>query len=805
LIRPQGQQLLSIDRSETASRDRVLWVGAEAGALIAALGEVCEIETAPGLEPALAVLRGEQLDAVVARVEEGGLDLLRELTTEPRFRNIPVILIGSPASEDLCLDGMAAGAADYLLAPFPPRALAVRVSACLQAAAVRRGTAKRERDLLAEAQMATESLDRSERRFHAFLNNSPVAAWITDEQGRMVYLSEPYTRMFGIEKEAALGKSVFDLFPAAYARTIYDNIRAVAETGGSLEDIETAPRPDGSQGHFLVYKFPLRDDGGRSLVGAVAADITEMKLADEALRQSEERFRLATEAVTGMIYDWSLESDRVQRSHGLLGLLGYSPGEVESQVSWWKAQVHPEDAARVQGEIRRAIDSGNASFSIEYRVRHRDGRVLHVWDKGLIVRDGQGRALRVVGSTIDITERRRAQEELERAHQEAQAANEAKGRFLATLSHELRTPLTPVLAVISRLEADPHLAELADDLAMIRRNVELEARLIDDLLDLTRISRGKLELHRRQTDAHQVLEHALATAERELVEKGLRFEVQLAAEVHTVSADAPRLTQVFWNLLSNAVKFTPPGGTVAISSRTDQTRFGARELVVEVRDTGIGIEPEVLPRIFDAFEQAGRTITRQFGGLGLGLAVSRAIVDLHRGRLTAASGGRGLGSTFTVRLPLGGIQEEMDETGVWLARPRPPAADTEARPQRPLCILLVEDHADTAEAMADLLRLSGHQVTVAGSVGEALAAASSGGNGGGFDLVLSDLGLPDGSGQDLMRELARRHGLKGIALSGYGMEDDVQRSYDAGFARHLTKPVDRLALESTIRQVVSGA
>lgn len=795
---------MSTDSSATAGRDRVLWVGAEAGALTRAIAEVCEIETAPGLEPALAALRAHPPDAVVARVEEGGLELLRELTGDPQIRDIPVILIASPASEDLCLDGMEAGAADYLLAPFPPRALAVRVSACLRDAAARRGTAARERDLLAEAQMATESLDRSERRFHAFLNNSPVAAWITDEQGRMVYLSEPYTRMFGIEKEAALGKSVFDLFPAAYARTIYDNIRAVAETGGSLEDIETAPRPDGSQGHFLVYKFPLRDDGGRSLVGAVAADITEMKLAEEALRQSEERFRLATEAVTGMIYDWSVESECVQRSHGLLGLLGYSPGEVESRVGWWKTQIHQEDVARVEREIWSAIDTGNASFSIEYRVRHRDGRILHVWDKGLIVRDTQGRAVRVVGSTIDITDRKQAQRELERAHQEAQAANEAKDRFLATLSHELRTPLTPVLAVISRLEVDPHLAELADDLAMVRRNVELEARMIDDLLDLTRISRGKLELHRRETDAHQVLAHALATSERELLEKGLRFEVRLAAESHTVSADAPRLTQVFWNLLSNAVKFTLPGGTVAVSSRTEPTRFGARELVVEVRDTGIGIEPEVLPRIFDAFEQTGRSITRQFGGLGLGLAVSRAIVDLHGGRLAAASGGRGQGSTFAVRLPLRGIRDEMEETGVRFARPGLAAAASKA-PEQPLRILLVEDHADTAEAMADLLRLSGHQVTVAGSVGEALAAAEAAGNGGGFDLVVSDLGLPDGSGQDLMRELVRRHGLKGIALSGYGMEDDVQRSHEAGFARHLTKPVDRLALESTIRQVVSGA
>ncbi|HET9209926.1 MAG TPA: ATP-binding protein, partial [Thermoanaerobaculia bacterium] len=545
----------------------------------------------------------------------------------------------------------------------------------------------------------------------------------------------------------------------------------------------------------LVFKFPVRDESGRLLVGGVAADITDMKRAEEALRESEERFRLATEAVNGMIFDWSLATGAVQRSHGLLPLLGYWPEEVEGQLDWWKGRIHPEDVERVNREIWGAVDADRASFSAEYRVLHRDGRWVHVWDKGLIVRDAEGRAVRVVGSTIDVSDRRRAQEELERAHREAQAANEAKDRFLATLSHELRTPLTPVLAVLSRLEADRGLASHAEDLATIRRNVELEARLIDDLLDLTRIASGKLELHRREVDLRQVLEHALATIERELNQKGLRLEVAFAAGEHRLWADAPRLTQVFWNLLSNAVKFTPPGGWIRLRSAVDPR---AREMIVEVRDTGIGIETDVLPRIFEAFEQTGRRITRKFGGLGLGLAVSRAIVDLHGGRLIAASEGRGRGAAFTVRLPLGSIQEELDETGVWLSRPRLPAVSV--KPDRALRILLVEDHEDTAQAMADLLGLMGHEVTLAGSVAAALAAAEAV-HGEGIDLVVSDLGLPDGSGQDLMRELIRLYGWKGIALSGYGMEEDIRRSREAGFARHLTKPVDLDTLRAAIRQV----
>lgn len=379
------------------------------------------------------------------------------------------------------------------------------------------------------------------------------------------------------------------------------------------------------------------------------------------------------------------------------------------------------------------------------------------------------------------------------ARAQAEAASQTKDRFMATLSHELRTPLTPVLAVLSRLEKRPQPlpSDVGQGLATIRRNVELEARLIDDLLDLTRISQGKLELRRGPADVRQVLAHALEASER----PGTPGPA-LVTEIENVElwtwADAPRLTQVFWNLVSNARKFTPPEGTVYVRARREEA-----EVVVEVSDTGIGIEPEVLPRIFDAFHQGQRNITRRFGGLGLGLAISEKIVSLHGGRIGAASDGRGQGATFTVRLPAG--RPAVPPSLPWEAAPEP--APVQAG-DRPLHILLVEDHADTAEAMADLLRATGRRVTVAGSVAEGRAVAEAAGNGNRIDLVLSDIGLPDGSGHDLMAELSSRYGLRGIALTGYGMEEDVQRSKEVGFARHLTKPVSLEQLESAIRQVV---
>ena len=376
---------------------------------------------------------------------------------------------------------------------------------------------------------------------------------------------------------------------------------------------------------------------------------------------------------------------------------------------------------------------------------------------------------------------------------EAQAASEAKDRFLASLSHELRTPLTPVLAVVSALAEDERVPlDLRRPLDVIRRNVELEARLIDDLLDLTRIVRGKLELHPEVTDARKVIEHTIEICCGGEPDGRLHVVTDLAAEDHRLWADPSRLTQVMWNLLNNAVKFTPPEGTLTVRSRNEGDR-----LILQVFDTGIGIDPQVLPHIFDAFEQGRARSPRGAGGLGLGLAISKAIVELHGGRLTAESRGRGQGATFTVSLPasLPRVDHESGEievAGKIIAAPEPAAG--------PLHILLVEDHADTAEAMAELLSLLGYRVTRAGTVADALAAVGAER----FDLLLSDLGLPDGSGLDLMRELARRNGdgLPGIALSGYGMEEDVRESLEAGFRKHLTKPVTLQQLEAAIREVV---
>jgi CheY-like chemotaxis protein len=334
-----------------------------------------------------------------------------------------------------------------------------------------------------------------------------------------------------------------------------------------------------------------------------------------------------------------------------------------------------------------------------------------------------------------------------------------------------------------------------DMISTIRRNVELEARLIDDLLDLTRIARGKLELSMRSTDAHATLANVIRDCQSEIHSKQLQVATELGAKDHRVEADPVRLQQVLWNLMKNAIKFTPNGGDIAV--RTADTPDGF--LQIQIIDSGIGIEPHLLPRIFDAFEQGDKTITRHFGGLGLGLAISKALVDLQNGRLRADSAGHGAGATFTVEMKLTAAVDivvaphaSAGSDGALVAR-----ADADGEPDR-VQILLVEDHADTARTMAGLLKTIGYEVRTADSVAAALQAAQAEP----FDLLISDIGLPDGSGLDLMRQLRARLSARGICLSGFGMDEDIARSLDAGFAEHLTKPVDLRGLEAVIRRVM---
>ncbi|MEP7014699.1 MAG: ATP-binding protein [Verrucomicrobiota bacterium] len=415
-------------------------------------------------------------------------------------------------------------------------------------------------------------------------------------------------------------------------------------------------------------------------------------------------------------------------------------------------------------------------------IEYADGRIFERYSK---LQQIDNRTVGRVWSFRNITERRRAEERLQAAKTAAEEASKAKDDFLAQLSHELRTPLTPALAAASYLaEHNDLLPEFREEVIAIWRNVQLEARLIDDLLDVTRIARGKIELRCETVDAHRLLRDALQIVRAAIQEKQIELKIDLSASRHHVWADPVRVQQVLWNLISNAMKFTNEGGRIAIRTFNEGENFA-----FQITDTGIGIETEQQLNIFKAFEQGERSITRQFGGLGLGLTISKTLMDLHGGAITVQSPGKNLGASFKITLDA-------------VAAPKSTATNfkgSETRASRSLRILLVDDHADTLAIFSRLLTKCGHEVATVDCARDALKILDNER----FDALISDIGLPDSSGYELVREAKKRQPLHGIALSGFGTEDDIRRSMEAGFDYHLTKPVNFQDLRSLLERVAS--
>ncbi len=387
-----------------------------------------------------------------------------------------------------------------------------------------------------------------------------------------------------------------------------------------------------------------------------------------------------------------------------------------------------------------------------------------------------------------MAERQRAEEALQQQKAVIETANRTKDQFLAMLSHELRTPLTPVISALEGLETEPGQTEDAKAaLAMIHRNVELETQLIDDLLDVTRIAKDKLQLRFVPVDAHLAISNVVEICRAEADSKKLHVHLNLRADTHNVAADAAKFQQIIWNLLKNAIKFTPEEGEIAISSLNPSPEV----LTISMRDTGIGMDPEVMQRIFDPFEQGNRSLERRFGGLGLGLAISKSLAQAHGGTLTAKSDGRDRGSTFLLSMQTISPAETLTA----------PVRTRDETSRQGLKILLVDDHQDTCAALEKLLVRRGYLVAATHNMRSAMEAAVRNK----FDLLISDVALPDGTGMELMMQLRAISNIPGIAISGFGNNGDIERSLQAGFSEHLIKPVRLDTLQAAIEQALQGA
>ena len=541
-----------------------------------------------------------------------------------------------------------------------------------------------------------------------------------------------------------------------------------AARGAVVKDAELEIRlSDGSVRCILGNATPLLDARGQPH-GAVAAfvDITERRQAEEALRESRERLALALEAAGAGRWEFDLESRMAACDTDCYGLWGVRPGL--DRLEDWLEVLHPEDREWVHGAWLDAAASG-VELRLEFRVRHPQRGIRWLMVLGRTVRDDGGYPVRMIGLSLDISERKQAEEAL-------READRRKDEFLAILAHELRNPLAPIrnaLEVIKLTESPDPVFQKARD--MIERQVAHLVRLIEDLMDVGRITRGRLQLRREPLALAHVLDQVAESIRPQLELTGRTFALTLPPEPVYVNADRVRLTQVLLNLLDNACKYTGEGGAVHLTAERH-----ADEVEIRVSDTGIGIPQEELGGVFQMFARVGAPAPHAQGGLGVGLALARGLVEMHGGRIEARSEGLGRGATLVVRLPLlsepppGVFQPDQGEP--------PPQAG-------PLRILVADDNRDVVESLSLLLELTGYRVQRAYDGLQAVEAVERYRP----DLVLLDIGMPNLDGYEACRRIRQQpwgRNLPIVALTGWGQEEHLVRSKAAGFTNHLVKPVD---------------
>ncbi|HET9253170.1 MAG TPA: ATP-binding protein [Candidatus Eisenbacteria bacterium] len=639
------------------------------------------------------------------------------------------------------------------------------------------------------AQARAESARREfEERFRLFMEHLPGLAWIKDREGRYVYANDAAVNTFRRSRQDLYGKTDEEVFPPSTAAQFRANDRLALSSPSGVQAVETLAQEDGRIHHSWVSKFLIPGASGQDpLVGGMAIDITEHRIAEETLRESEERLRLALDAGRMGSWEWRIGSHQVTWSPGLEAIHGLEPGSFEGTFEAYQSDIHPEDREYVLDSLRRTLQEGK-EHRIEYRIVLPDGTVRWVEGRGKLLVDENGRPSRMVGVCMDVDERKRTAVETARLYDALRDADRRKDEFLALLGHELRNPLAPISNALQLLKlpgADPAISVRARE--MIERQVEHLVRVVDDLLDMSRIMRGRVELRREPLELAAVVARAVETSQPILDAEGHTLSLSIAPEPVLVDGDAVRLAQVVSNLLHNAAKYTARGGTISLSAARE-----GDQAVIRVNDTGAGIAPEIRDRIFDMFYQGSRGENLR-GGLGIGLSVVKGLTELHGGTVEVHSEGAGRGSEFIVRLPL--LKREEREAGSAVSLE---GGESGAWPSRR--VLVVDDNRDAAESLALLLRLEGLEVMVAydAESAHAIAVASP------PQVAFLDLGLPSVDGYELARRFQADPALRGVALvalTGWGQPEDRQRTREAGFARHLVKPVPPATLRGILAEL----
>ena len=736
---------------------------------------------------ALKQLLSKEFAAILLDVnmpEMDGFETARMIREHPRMERIPIIFItGIHVTEFDQLKGYEVGAIDYIAVPVVPDILRSKVAVLVELhqrrsalAALNKALSEARAELEAQHAKALAERDaglrRSEGRHRALLENAPVAVAHNALDGRFEYVNRAFCKMVGYSPEELLTKRWQDLtHPEDVAHELQLADQVIA---GTLADYTIQKRYLHKQGHSVwvnLFGNFVAEDGHAVQGVAVAIDISEQRSATTALMHSREQLILAKAAAYLGIHDWDIRNNSISWDERTREIWGAGPGEPVTFESF-VAGLHPDDLATTQAAVNRALDpSGDGHYLATYRVINAvRGETYWVEATGRTFFE-DGTPVRLVGTVQDVTQRVNAQLALKEA-------NVRKDEFLAMLSHELRNPAAAIgnaAQALSRLVATRDSEQSL--VGVIERQTQHLGRLLDDLLDVARITRGRIDIQRETVTLQSCLDLALETAQPIIQERRHRLTTSQWFEPLWLSADKVRLSQCIVNLLTNAARYTEPGGEIFIRMLIEAT-----EAVVEVRDTGVGIAPEFLPRIFELFAQSERSLDRSQGGLGIGLAVCRKLVEMQGGRIDVTSPGIGHGSTFTIRLPLATApaSSQPAETTTGISHTR---------------VLIVDDNIDAADSLELLLRLDGHATMTAYSARDALERAVT------FapEFVLLDIGLPEMDGYEVARRLkALLPQVRLIAVTGYGLAEDQLRAANAGFDAHMVKPVRITDIEAAL-------
>jgi PAS domain S-box-containing protein len=632
-------------------------------------------------------------------------------------------------------------------------------------------------------QAATTALAKRERQFATLVENSPDVLARLDRQLRHVYMSPVIERYTGLSAAAHLGRTNLELGMAPELAAQWDAaLREVFDSGRVGRMKFTLSTPSGDARVLDARLMPeFAEDGSVESVLSIAADVTEQELVDAALRDSQARLKFTLDSARIGEWELDLATDRARHSLRHDRCFGYDQPVPEWGLAILLAHVHPQDRERVAERFRTSAESGQ-ELHFECRVVWPDRSVHWVEVHGSHY-SAPGAPRRLLGIIADTTARKAAEEHL-------RDADRRKDEFLATLAHELRNPLAPIRNAlqIMRLTQEPEIHGNAR--TIIDRQLKQMVHLVDDLLDVSRISQGKVELRLEQADVAAVVQTAIETS-KPLIDSG-RHELSVrlpAPGTLMVEADVTRLCQIVANLLNNAAKYTPEGGRIEVAAE----RQGGQALI-SVQDSGVGIPPQMLPRVFDMFAQVDRTLERSQGGLGIGLALVKRLIEMHGGSVEAHSEGPDRGCRFELRMPLAAPQPA--------TLPCAPAQALQSEPHSNCRVLVVDDNLDSAESLSMVLSMLGYETQMAHDGLEAVRSAERQRP----RVVLLDIGLPKLNGHDAARQIRQQpwgRDMLLIALSGWGQEEDRRKSREAGFDHHFVKPVDFEVLTELIAKLAS--